>query len=539
MRLVVLEKSTLLTEVECREEAIYIGADENCDVHLPEGEVGAQVGVVYPVSDDSWVFEQTNPDGVVQLNGAAVVDKASIKIGDQLKIHDYLIRLEAADIEPETSQAAPPAQRTSVDRLRRFVQYSLPAGSLIKKPTEDVAVNYEQRAKCGRANVLLGQCSTIEKLMEVALQVMADSFGAHRAWMGVRKLNYGTLEYVEGRMSSGQMADLPATGENLKLRVLDRDQFVLLPYGDDSCRAPVMAGPLMAQEGALGMIYIDAGEEARRFANQDLDAFILFANTLAAQLAAIFEQIAKNRDAMLEGEVTVAHAIQTRLTPRKLPQWAELQFGAFREMGHERTSNIYDLLRLSNQMALFMIAHTNAVGPVPSMLIAQAQAAFRVAAMHLDAPQVILRTLNNIMYDGLPDHRLDCFIGVIEPHTGNMRFAQAGKMGAYIISARGEERALSPKAPTPSISESKDFDFKLYPQKLRSGETLALFTPGVVTARNSKGEIFGEERFISILCDGFGQQASGMLRDLLSDLQQFTESGAQPDDITVILAHRL
>ncbi|GAG08676.1 unnamed protein product, partial [marine sediment metagenome] len=265
----------------------------------------------------------------------------------------------------------------------------------------------------------------------------------------------------------------------------------------------------------------------------------LVANTLAAQLDAIFRQIAKTRAAMLKGEVTVAHAVQTRLTPRKLPQWKGLQFGAFREMGHDRTSDIYDVVRLSNQMAAFMIAHTSATGPIPSMLMAQAQAGFRIAAMHLDAPHVFLRSLNHVLYDGSQDHPFECFAGVIEPPTGNMRFAQAGKMGAYIIGNSGEARRLGSSESTPPLAAVKDASFNLHPERLDTRETLVLFTPGVVTARNSKGEAFGEERFVNILRDGFGQLASNMLKDMLFDLRQFTEAGTQPDDITVILAHRL
>jgi serine phosphatase RsbU (regulator of sigma subunit) len=539
MRLIVLERSTQLAEVDCREEAVYIGSDERCEVCLPDPQVASQLGVIYAEDEDVWVFEQVDQTGQVHLNGAPVTQKVRLNVGDQIKIQDYIIRAEPKRQQPDTAKPPPTAKRTSLDRMARFVQYRLPPGAVVKKPTDEVIIGSGPMAKVGHANVLLGQCVTVEELMEVTLRVLIESFGAYRAWMGVRRLSYGPLEYVEGRLSTGQTADLPTIGENLKPRVLDRDQFALLPYGDDTDSTPVLAGPLMGTDGSLGMVFVDAGESDRRYDTNDLDFFVLLLNTAAAQLEAIFKRIAKNRAAMLEGEVTVAHAIQTRLTPRKLPQWEELQFGAFREMGCERTSDIYDLLRLSNQMALFMLAHTSASGPVPSMLMAQAQAAFRVAAMHLDAPHVYLRSLNNLVYDGTQDHLLDCFIGVIEPATGNMRYARAGKTGAYIISNRGEARALETPEPTPSVAGTKDPEYNLYPEKLRPGETLVLFTPGVVTARNSEGEVFGEERFVNILCDGFGQQASGMLREMLSDLKHFTEAGTQPDDITVILAHRL
>ena len=540
MRLIVLERSTQLAEIVCRDEAVYIGSDERCEVCLPDPQVAAQLGVIYAEDDNVWVFEQVAQAGQVQLNGAPVTEKVRLKVGDQIKIQDYIIRAESKPQQPV--KATPPpltAKRTSLDRMARFVQYRLPPGTVIKRLTDEVTIGAEQMAKVGRTNVLLGQCATVEELMEVGLKGLIESFGAHRAWMGVRRLSYGPLEYVEGRFSTGQTADLPTIGENLKPRVLDRDQFVLLPYGDDSDPAPALVGPLMGTDGSLGMVFVDAGDSDRRYDTHDLDFFVLLLNTTAAQLEAIFAQIAKNRAAMLEGEVTVAHAIQTRLTPRKLPQWDELQCGAFREMGRERTSDIYDLVRLSNQMALLMIVHTSASGPVPSMLMAQAQAAFRVAAMHLDAPHTYLRSLNNLVYDGTQDHLLDCFVGVIEPPTGNIRYARAGRMGAYIISNRGEARMLGTPQPTPSVAATKDPEYSLCPEKLKPSETLVLFTPGVITAHNSKGEVFGETRFVNILRDGFGQQASGMLREMLSDLKQFTEAGTQPDDITVILAHRL
>jgi serine phosphatase RsbU (regulator of sigma subunit) len=59
----------------------------------------------------------------------------------------------------------------------------------------------------------------------------------------------------------------------------------------------------------------------------------------------------------------------------------------------------------------------------------------------------------------------------------------------------------------------------------------------VTAARNKHGESFGQDRFVDILCDGFGQLASSMLKEMLTDLRGFTQGGALPNDITVILAH--
>ena len=301
----------------------------------------------------------------------------------------------------------------------------------------------------------------------------------------------------------------------------------------------VLAGPLAVPEGTLGMVYIDTGDTGRHYDVRDFDFFVLLLNTFAYQLDAIFKSVARNRAAMIDGQVSVAHEIQARLTPRKLPQWEELQFGAFREPGCERAGNIYDVARLSNSTAAFMVAHTSVGGGLPGMLMAQAQTAFRLAAMHLDPPNVYLRALNWMLYDGQKDHPLECFAGVIDPATGEVRYSLAGHLGAYIIGQRGEERRLGPDEALPALGLVKSTVYPLLSEELAPGETLVLFTPGVTTAKNRSGETFGEERFVSILGDGFAQLASSMLKDMLTDLRNFTEGGSQPDDITVLMAHRV
>jgi phosphoserine phosphatase RsbU/P len=159
--------------------------------------------------------------------------------------------------------------------------------------------------------------------------------------------------------------------------------------------------------------------------------------------------------------------------------------------------------------------------------------------MHQDSPHVFLRSLNWLLYDGQEDHPLSCFAGIINPQTGELRYAMAGKTGAYVIGQRGEERRLGTPEPTPALGASRSTVYPLLSEQIEPKETIVLFTPGVTTAKNRQEETFGEGRFVNILCDGFGQLASAMLKEMLSDLRNFTAGGSQPDDITVLLAHRV
>lgn len=536
MRLIVLYNEAMIEDVVCGCEAVYVGSREGCRIHLPDPRIAAQQAVVFPEREGTWLVEQLEPTCEVHVNGRAVTARCELKTGDEIRILEYTIRVYP---DYEERGGARGTVGTSRAQLERFAQAKLPAGASLKRADEPLTVLPGQLERVGRASVLVSGCAAIEELMTLTLQNLLETFAAQRAWIGVRRVNYGPMEYEEGRLITGQPTDLPDAGQQLKPRVLDRAQFVMVPIVSPEEPISVLAGPLIGPDGTLGMVYIDSGDTGRNFELRDLDFLVLLLNVFAYQLDAIFKTTARIRTAMIEGQVSVAHETQARLTPRKLPQWDELQIGAFREPGHERSGDIYDVTRLSNDLAAFLIAHTPATGALPGILMAQAQTAFRMACMHQDTPAVFLRSLNFMLYDGQKDHPLNCFAGVIEPGTGVLRYSVAGDIGAYIIGHRGEERRLGSEESAPSLGIVKNTMYPLLPEQLDPGETVVLFTPGVTTAKNRREETFGRDRFVNILCDGFGQLASNMLKEMLTDLRNFTEQGSQPDDITVILAHRV
>ncbi len=556
IRLVVLRAGAPFADVTGRQEAVYLGSRGDCQIRVEDERIAPQHFVIYPEEAD-WYLQPLVDRGDLILNDRAIDGNRPLSDGDRLTLLDLQIQIELQD-EPDLSEApaasspadppeAEPEADTQVhspdehvvESMARFVKYTLPQGTLIRKLDEGIAASRSDLTKAGKVNVALSGCELPEQVMDITLRTVQAFFSPHRAWVGLRRLNYGAMEYVEGRLLTGKTCDLPQTGEDLKPRVLDRNQFALIPTVDPDMPCSVLTGPLTGPDGTLGMIYIDTEDRKRRFTTEEMDLFILLLSTIGAQLDAIFKRIAKQRAATVEGEVAVTHAIQARLTPRKLPQWDELQFGAFREPGRDRSSDIYDIVRLSNGIAAVMIAHARSTGSLPCQHMAQTQAAFRTALMHMDRPHVFMKSLNVLLYDGLKGHELHCFMGAIDPASGKMQYAMAGDIGAYVISSRGEERSLAPADGTPPIGTQKAAAYEQQLGEIGDGETLVLFTPGVVTTQNSAGEVFGEERFLNILCDGFGQLASTMLKEMLSDLQAFTEGGTQPEDITVILSHRV
>ncbi len=534
MRLIVLHKGAMIDDVISDSETLYVGSAEGNRVQLNNPRLPDRIAVVFPEDETTWYIETLTDKLEVFVGTTRLTQRRELKTGDEVRIFDYSMR-----VYPEHSEKYRVPTQTTQAQLERFAQSTLPPGAVVRKPEEPLTVAPEHLPRVGEATVQASRCSTIEELMEVTLQALISNFGARRAWVGVRRSNRGPLEYVEGRLLTGEPLDLPKAGDDLKPRILDRAQFIRVPILSTAERMSILCGPLIGPHGPIGMVYLDTGESRRRFKEKDLNLFVLQLHIYAQQFAGIFRSLVRVREAMIDGAVSVAHEIQARLTPRKLPQWDELQFGALREPGRERTGDVYDVLRLSNNLAYFMIAQTSATGSLPSMLMTQSRTAFRVAGMHQDTAAIFLRSLNWLLYDGLKDHPLDCFAGVVDPATGQMRYSVAGHIGAYVIGAHGEPRKLGVSEPLPALGMSKNTVYPLLPEQLESGETVALFTAGVTTAQDSAGKTFGQQRILNLLCDGFGQQASTMLKEMHVELRNSTEQGSQPDDITVLLAHRV
>ncbi len=539
MRLILIENGAMLSDVVMQRDEFVVGSGEDCRLRLPDSRIGAHQLVFTPEGDTDWMIEQIHAETPVLVNSTRLVTRQLLKTGDEVSVLDFVIRVFPEYLETGGAVAPlPESSAAAVMQMARFAAFRLPPGTVVKKIEEPLALLASQVHRVGRMSLALSQCVAPEQVMNVALDALQQVFTAQRVWMGIRRVNYGSMEYTEGRVADGKAFDLPETGSKLQPRVLDRGQFLLIPRVSPEDSSSVLAAPLTGPEGnILGMLYLESGEGSRRYEVSDLDYLILLANMVAVQLDAVFRQIAKNRQSTIDGEVSVAHEIQARVTPRKLPQWETLQFGAFREPGRQRTGDVYDLVRLQNNMAAFIVANTPAVGPLPSMLMAQVQAAFRSASMHNDAPHVFMRCMNWILYDGQRDHPLDCVMCMADPATGELRYATAGRMGAFIIGRRGEERPLlGPDSPV-ALGLERHVNYQTQTERLAPSETLVLFTRGVTTAKNRLDDVFGEERFINILCDGFGQLASNMLKEMLMDLRNFTEGGSQPDDVTVLLAH--
>jgi serine phosphatase RsbU (regulator of sigma subunit) len=72
--------------------------------------------------------------------------------------------------------------------------------------------------------------------------------------------------------------------------------------------------------------------------------------------------------------------------------------------------------------------------------------------------------------------------------------------------------------------------------QLQPGDILALYTDGVTESCNDTQEEFGEQRLTKSLRRHREQAAQSIVASIVADVQQFSSSEEQHDDITLIVA---
>ena len=151
------------------------------------------------------------------------------------------------------------------------------------------------------------------------------------------------------------------------------------------------------------------------------------------------------------------------------------------------------------------------------------------------SPGKVLAHVNELLCPDIPPSMfVTCLYGVLNPHTGRFVFANAGHNlpAKCTVDAVVELRATGmPLGLLPGMTYDE------YEGTLELGESLLIYSDGLVEAHNPQGEMFGFPRLRTMAC-GLGSGAE-LIEHLRGALADFTGPGwEQEDDVTFVTLER-
>ena len=156
--------------------------------------------------------------------------------------------------------------------------------------------------------------------------------------------------------------------------------------------------------------------------------------------------------------------------------------------------------------------------------------------MTMDGPADLARLMtrvNRLVYESSATNRYATFFfGIYAPPTRLLRYVNAGHNPPYVL--RGSEvHALDGGGPV--IGLLPDAIYEECHLILKPGDLLLAYTDGISEALNLQDQEWGEERMVAAARSRLPENASIILRHIVTEADRFAATAPQHDDMTLLL----
>jgi sigma-B regulation protein RsbU (phosphoserine phosphatase) len=265
----------------------------------------------------------------------------------------------------------------------------------------------------------------------------------------------------------------------------------------------------------------------------------------------------------LTREMTVARNIQRDFLPELLPVARGVQLGAALQPALHVSGDFYDAFLLAPSgtivlvvgdvcdkgvgaalfMALFRSLIRASADPVEGGAIQMIGGRRTLVRQSLEAatPADLLTRVAGFTNDyiarlhGRTNTFATVFLAALTPMTGQFDYVNAGHVPALVVAPDGTMQELPPTGPVLGVLPEQVF--RAGAGTLERGHSIFAFTDGLVEARNSAGEAFGDERLRDALA-AHNTSASRLVQGVLDELAAFIGQAEPHDDVTLLAATR-
>ncbi|MGD9058289.1 MAG: SpoIIE family protein phosphatase [Desulfobacterales bacterium] len=237
------------------------------------------------------------------------------------------------------------------------------------------------------------------------------------------------------------------------------------------------------------------------------------------------------QSAQLQGQLKTATKIQSLFWP-DIPDlagnshiWAAAIPAAY------VSGDLYDIIPLPDGSLLAYVADVSDKGVPAALVMAALSTKIRSEARNQYEIDALLRTVNNSTYTLTSEEGFFATIVLTRywPQSGKMQLAMGGHLQPLWI-ADTDIRNL-PQIKGISLGVTQDARYEKKEISLAPGESILLFSDGVIEAENEDKELFGNDRLVGYLKDSSGPPWGKGLLDFISKWQG---NSSASDDLTIL-----
>lgn len=236
----------------------------------------------------------------------------------------------------------------------------------------------------------------------------------------------------------------------------------------------------------------------------------------------------------LEQDLDLASQIQNALLPKQSFELAGWVTRYHYEGAGPVSGDYCDLLSSGNDL-YFLVGDVSGKGVAASMLMAHLHASLRaLVSLGLPLGEVMERASRMFCESTLPTHFATLVCGKAHP-TGDIEICNAGHNPPLLLRREHVDEIEATGLPLGMFCEE---NFTISKVRLDPGDTILLYTDGLVESVDEAGAQYGLERLHRLVKTGHNKPPEDLISMCVGDLNAFRAGTPKADDLTIMVIRR-
>jgi hypothetical protein len=234
-------------------------------------------------------------------------------------------------------------------------------------------------------------------------------------------------------------------------------------------------------------------------------------------------------------ELETAREIQSSILPQLPPSLHGVELAHAYLPATEVGGDFYDVLALDDGRLAIAVGDVAGHGVSSGLIMSMVKSTLALQVTVNPDVATVLETLNRTVYQSARRHLMTTLsYALLDPRALELRYASAGHIFPYRVSARGEVKELH--AGSYPLGIRPDIEPIVLSEPLSSGDYVVLISDGLVEAQGeSREELFGFRRVAAALSSHAGGSAQSLCEGILSEHAAYAGSKPQDDDLTLLV----
>ena len=235
----------------------------------------------------------------------------------------------------------------------------------------------------------------------------------------------------------------------------------------------------------------------------------------------------------IKTELSIAEKIQQSNLPTHSIENENYSISGFSQPAKEVGGDFYDYYELDSENVAVVIGDASGKGIPAAILATIAQSIIKQLLKSESDPSKVLYLLNNQLCENNTEMMfVTLWLGIYNRKTKMMTFSNAGH-NSPLIMKDGKFEALKVD---PGIVLGVMDDYEFVREETEISKGIVVYTDGITDAKNPDDEFYGEDKVIDFLNSHTFENK--VIDKLLKDIDEFTGSEEQFDDMTLVLLDR-